>query len=132
MLLLGGLRGDRDLELGGLAGDARVDLRESLSLGFDVVDLAVEVDDVGLGAAGGDADALAGDLRGEDDVVEESLVDGGDGDTAGKGARDELFTWQLLWQKRSAGSEVSSEKSIRRRHFCQQCLRLKRKMVISR
>ena len=92
VLLLGGLRGDRDLELGGLAGDARVDLRESLSLGFDVVDLAVEVDDVGLGAAGGDADALAGDLRGEDDVVEESLVDGGNSDTAGKGARDELFT----------------------------------------
>lgn len=82
MVLLGGLRGNRNLELGGLAGDARVNLGERLSLSLGVVDLAIEVDDVGLGAARGDADALAGDFRGEDDVVEESLVDGGNGETA--------------------------------------------------
>ena len=105
MVLLGGLRGNRNLELGGLAGDARVNLGERLSLSLGVVDLAIEVDDVGLGAARGDADALAGDFRGEDDVVEESLVDGGNGETARSVDERSLGALGLLVDDASLGNE---------------------------
>lgn len=67
-----------------LAGEAAVDRGERVKLVLkEVRVLGVEEDAGKLGAVGRDAGPLAGDLRGEDEVLEDLLVDDGKGPRAG-------------------------------------------------
>lgn len=80
--LLGG--GGGELEDDVLAGEGLVDRREAVELVLEgVLVLGVKEDLADLVAVLGNADALAGDLGGEDEVLEGALVDGGEGARTG-------------------------------------------------
>jgi hypothetical protein len=63
-----------------LAGQRTIHLGEGIKLGLDVHDvLGVEVHLEGLGAVSLVSDALADDLGGVDDVLQDGVLDGGEG-----------------------------------------------------
>lgn len=79
-----GLGLDGELEDDVLAAESAVDGREGVELVLkQVLVLGVKVGLAELGAVLGDAGAAAGDLGREDEVVERSVLDGGQGARAG-------------------------------------------------
>lgn len=82
MSLVGGLDGELEGDL--LAAEGAVDGREGVELVLEeVLVLGVEVGLAELGAVLGDAGAAAGDLGGEDKVVEGGVLDGRESARAG-------------------------------------------------